>query len=115
MEGSTSAIRATPVPQGGDWDNSTITSGFRPMGKERVRGDEIEIQGGGYKGKEESETLTGAEDDQECERKEIESKRYYVKMCSNRDAQRYKHRHNNIYGMFSLATACNINGFYHYP
>ncbi len=102
MEGSTSALRAAPVPQGVDWDTSTVTSGFRSMGKERVRGDEIEIQGGGYKGKEESETLTGAEDDQECERKEIELNRYYVKMCSNRDAQRYTHRQNNIYMACSL-------------
>ncbi len=87
MEGITS-LRAVSSSQG-DWDNSSVTSGFRPVGKERVRGDEIDIPQVGFKGKEEYEALACAEDDQECEQKEVELNRYYVKMCSNRDAQKY--------------------------
>ncbi len=125
VEGITSSLRATSLPQNncGDWDTSTVTSWFRPMGKERARGDEFEIQGGGYKGKEGSDILGDAEDDQECERKEIELNRYYVKMCSNRDAQRYnkpRHKQHASHVMFSIFHInCNLRStvcmkFYNY-
>ncbi len=103
-----SSLRAAPAPQG-DWDNSSVTSGFRPVGKERVRGDEIEIQGG-FKGKEEYEASACAEDDQECERKEVELNRYYVKMCSNRDAQKYVQTMHGMHvpSSYSNNIACSI-------